>query len=117
MGTIRKKKSQTELREQGENTLQCKCPGTMSDWEEERDGNFMKIAHSAIITKLIKCLEEWKKVREQRSREQATQEERRLEGLVGEQLRELEGFEAENKNKHCDVNIWMILVKYGWIWA
>ena len=87
METARKKKSQTRMREQREYTLQCKCPGTMSDWDEEQDGNFMKIAHLAIITKLIKCLEEWEKVREQRSREQVTQEERRLEGLVGEQLR------------------------------
>ena len=116
METARKKKSQTRSHEQREYTLQCKCPGTMSELDEEQDGDFMKIAHSAIITKLIECLAEWEKVREQRSREQTTQEERRLEGLVGEQLRELEGFEAENKNKHCDVNIWMILVEYGWIW-
>ena len=89
-----KKKSQTGKREQREYIFQCKCPGTMSDWDEEQGGDFMKIAHSAIITKLIKCLSEWERGCEQRNKEQTTQEERRLEEVVGEQLRELEGFEA-----------------------
>ena len=87
METDCKKKSRTRGCEQREYTFQCKCPGTMSDWVEEEDGDFMKIAHSAIITKLIKCLSEWEKVCEQRSGEQMTQEERRLEGVVREQLR------------------------------
>ena len=87
----------------------------MSDWVEEEYGDFMKIAHSAIIAKLIRCLSEWGKVCGQQSGKQATQEERNVEEAVGKQLHELEKFEAENRTKHCDVDVWMILIEHGWI--
>ena len=112
METLHKGKSNGEKqgrkREQRKYTFQCECPGTMLDWVEEEGGDWMRIAHSAIIAKLIQCLREWEKAREQRDRKRTTQEERRLAEMVGGQLRELEKFEAENENRYCDINVWMI---------
>ena len=34
----------------------------MIDEEEDKNGDWMKIAHTAIITKLIQCLAEWEEI-------------------------------------------------------
>ena len=101
--------------ERGECIFQCRCPGTMSEWVEEEGGDFMKIAHSAIIAKLMRCLSEWRKISGQQNEDRPTEEKRKAEEAVGNQLRELEKFEAENRTKHCGIDVWMILIEYGWI--
>lgn len=105
-----------EEHKQREYTFQCGCPGTMCDWAEEKAGEnaFMKIAHSAILTKIIQCLKEWEKTNEGQSPKQITQKAQRLTEMVNEQLRELEKFETENTDRHCDVNIWTTMAEYGW---
>ena len=103
------------MEKENNGTFQCRCPGTMSDRVEEECGDFMKIAHSAIIAKLIRCLSEWRRVCGQQSGKQMAQEEQDVEEAVGKQLRELEKFEAENRTKYCDIDVWMILIEHGWI--
>ena len=112
---MEEKNNGTKRYEQSEYTFQCRCPGTMSDWVEEECGDFMKIAHSAIIAKLIRCLSEWREMSRHQNGEQQTQGEREMERAVENQLRELEKFEDENRTKHCGVDVWMILCEHGWI--
>ena len=123
--------------EKTKNKVECLCPGTMIDQKEDRNGDWMKIAHTAIITKMIRCLAEWeeintyiafksRKTNGSGNRETSWQGMDLSEGIkqrelwlargVVDQLQELAQFELDNRGLHCGVDIWPILVDYGWVW-
>ena len=48
--------------------------------------------------------------------ERINQREMWLAKGVVDQLQELAQFEIDNRGLHCEVDIWPILVDYGWAW-
>ena len=117
--------------------IECLCLGSMIDQEEDDSGNWMKIAHTTIITKMIQCLADWEKIhtyivlkgrgiegngegktvwKDAEWLERINQREMWLAKGVVDQLQELAQFELDNRGLHCEVDIWPILVDYGWAW-
>ena len=122
--------------EEVENKVECLCPGTMMDRKEDRNGDWMRIAHTTIIDKLVRCLAEWEEMdihiafrnngesgngnrntprREVNLSERIKQREIWLARGVMDQLQELAQFEINNRGLHCGVDVWPILVDYGWV--
>ena len=101
--------------------------------EAEEWGDWIRIAHIAIVGKMVEFLGEWKEVyvniglKSQdlrgngkseiswRDMEWMTQRECRLAECIQEQLRELANFEDNNVGKHCKMDVRRILEEHGWM--
>ena len=114
--------------------IECHCPGTLVEEEEEECGDWMRIAHTSIVGKMLEFLDEWKEVyacislggqglrRNGRSdvswqdMEWMIQRESQLTRCILEQLQELANFEELNVGKHCKMDVRPILEEHGWTW-